>query len=152
MPSIKIIMAISNSKCCFFLLQGRKKSPDKTALNYTRLPLPLFLMLMCFMNYLPTYSTNVNHSFLNCQYVTVRHTYAADSLAHHLLQGESVEKAAVTVISGLWPGGACRLGMHKFHYLSLILNPAALKRRVVTDSVSKGPSCSLLLATISCWP
>lgn len=135
-----------------FSFAREKTNPDKTALNCTRPPLPLFLMLMYFMNYLPTYSTNVNHSFLNCQYVTVRHTYAADSLAHHLLQGESVEKAAVTVISVLWPGRARRPGMHKFHYLSLILNPAALQRRVVTGSASKGPSCSLLLATISCWP
>lgn len=133
------------------LVKG-KTNPAKTALICTRTPLPLHFLLVYFMNCLPIYSTNVNHSLLNCQYVTVKHTYAADRLAHHLLQGEGVEKAAVTVISVLWSGGASRPGMHKFHYLSLILNPAALQRRVVTGSASKGPSCSLLLATTSCWP
>lgn len=135
----------------FPLVKG-KTNPAKTALNCTKAPLPPHFMLVCFMNYLPVYSTNVNHPLLNCQYVTVKHTYAADRLAHHLLQGESVERAAVAVISVLWSGGASRPGMHKFHYLSLILNPAALQRRVVTGSASKGPSCSLLLVTVSCRP
>jgi len=102
-------------------------------------------MLVYFTNYLPIYSANVNHSLLNRQYVTVKHTYAADRLGHHLLQGESVEKAAVTAISLLWSGGASRPGMHKFHYLSLILNPAALQRRVVTSSARKAP------AAVSCY-
>lgn len=81
---------------CFLLF--KRKHPAKTGLICTRAPLLLHFMLVYFMNYLPLCSTNVSHSLLNCQYVTVKHTYAVDRLAHHLLQGESVEKAAVTVI------------------------------------------------------
>lgn len=72
-----------------------------------------------FINYLPISNTNVYHSLLNCQYASAKYTYAVDRLAHHLLQGQGVEKAAVTMISVFWSGRAIRPDMHKFHYLSL---------------------------------
>lgn len=62
-----------------------KTNPAKTGLNCNRSPLPSHFMLVYYMNYLTVYSTNVNNFLLNCQYVTVKHTCAADRLAHHLL-------------------------------------------------------------------
>lgn len=102
-------------------------------------------MLVCFIDYLPVSSTKVNHSLFNCQYVTVTHTYAADRLAHHLLQGESVEKAAVRVISMLWSGRASRPGMHKFHYLSLILNLPPYREGLLQAQQERAP------AAVSCY-